>query len=546
MGNYYRESARGVSDGLATTLRVLGRTDNEAAVRVLIPALDSRHESIREGALEALLGRRSAAGGREILGRLHAMPDRWKEIIRERRGGLSRTLRDAVLGADRQLCENACRAAVWFGEYDLIATLLNVLEDQTTGNRDLAAAAVLGLVDALHEALAGPRDARDRRDPQLVRQHVLASLEASLRRYVQHERTEVIGAFLCLVGRDNATLKTILQDPHHPTFLPMVETLSTGEHGAVLRLLLSFLDDPHCPSAVLPIIGKRGDRQFVRSLLRKIGREPSPVVGQNLKRITAIGWTHDLEGFLEQLDDAAQHGAVRLVMSTGIPRLEAFSVIEHVLLQGRPGGRREAAAALVEFSGAAANALAMKALGDTDPQVQANVISQLRRRGIPGVLPRLVEMVDVPHGVVRKAVREALEEFTFQRYIGAFDMLDEEVRHSTGMLVKRIDPQTLPQLEAELKSPARTRRLRGLAVARAIDLMGRLEPVIIDLLGDEDHLVRAEAAAALAGCRSQASRQALEDALDDRNLPVREAAQRSLTQRDQAAPPQEPDHQPQD
>lgn len=281
---------RNVSDGLATTFEVLTKTDNEAAVRVLIPALDSPYESIREGALTAILTRRSPAGGRELLSRLHTMPERWKEIIRRQHGRMTQAIRDALLGADRQMCLNACRAAVCFREYDLVPTLLNILEDRTAERAEIAAETMLELVGQLYEELAGPRDYSDYRDPQLVRRHVLVSLEPSVSRFARHERREVIEAFLLVTRRDNVTLKRILQDPHHATFLVMVDVLTHSTHGGVMRLLLSLLDDPHVPSAALSVIGNRSDLKFVDYLLRKIGREPSLPVRQNLKRITSIAW----------------------------------------------------------------------------------------------------------------------------------------------------------------------------------------------------------------------------------------------------------------
>ena len=51
--------------GLATTFQVLAKTENEAALAVLLPALDYPQASVQEGALAALLNRRSPlAGGR--------------------------------------------------------------------------------------------------------------------------------------------------------------------------------------------------------------------------------------------------------------------------------------------------------------------------------------------------------------------------------------------------------------------------------------------------------------------------------------------------
>jgi hypothetical protein len=305
----------------------------------------------------------------------------------------------------------------------------------------------------------------------------------------------------------------------------------------VVRLLLNFLDDPHAPSAAVTVVGNRGDVPFVRYLLRKIGREPSPVVRQNLKRITSITWLRDLESYLEQLDDAGQHAVVRLLMTSGIPRQQAFSVIEHVMRSGSPGGRRAAAQALEEFNGTEANFLAMAALDDSDPHVQAAVLGHIRGRGIPGMLSRLIDLLESPHLMVRQAARKSLAEFSFKRFISAFDMLDEEVRRSTGALVKKVDPHTIPQLQSELCSRVRTRRLRGLAIARAMGVVADVEPLVIDLLQDEDHLIRAEAAIALAAVRSEASRRALDKALGDRSLAVQEAARTSLAAGKESMPP---------
>ena len=161
---------------------------------------------------------------------------------------------------------------------------------------------------------------------------------------------------------------------------------------------------------------------------------------------------------------------------------------------------------MADFRGAEANTLAMRALRDPDPQVQAKVVPQLRSRNIPGTLSVLLELVESPYDVVRRAAREALAEFSFKRYLATFEMLDAEVRRSTGLLVKRIDPHTVPLLREELKSPMRTRRLRGLAVAQAIEAVEVLEPLVIDLLEDEDHMVRVEAATTLGLAASPAGR----------------------------------------
>ena len=520
--------------GLDNTLSVLAKTDNEAALRVLVPALDSPHSSIQLGALRALLQRRSPAGHQEILRRLHFMPSSWKSVISEHRGRMLRTLRDAVLSSDAQRCSNACQAAVWFREYDVVPTLLNALGQRTQQQRELLAATVLELVKALHTELLQANSEPNRgRDPQIVRSHTVTALEASVEKFLIHERIEVIESFLLLTSRENPILGRLLTSQHHVAYSPVVSVLSEGQHPAIIRLLLSFLEDPHVPPSVLKVIAGRADLKFVQSLLRKIGRAPSRAVAQNLKRIESIRWLRGSPAFYDQLDDAAQHGVVRLVMASGIPRLQAFSTVEFILMRGKPGGRREAAEALKQFNGVEANALALRALHDRDPQVQATIVGQLRRRSIPGVLSELVELIDSPHALVRKAVRESLSEFHFNRYLGAFDILDEEVRQSTGALVMKIDPQATHLLRREMRCGARGRQQRALAMAQAMDAVEQIEEDVIDLLKDGDYLVRAEAASALGRSTTLRSELALSHVAKDSHPTVRQAAQRSLHEREE-------------
>jgi len=519
-----------VGEGLKTTFALLAKTDNEAAVRVLLPALDSPYAAVRDGALEAIVSRRSPEGHREILRRLDRLDASWHRIIAAHSHRMAPTLREAVLGDDLALCCNACRAAVWFREYELVPALITVLETPLSPASDLAGRTLGELVGILCHELASPVRLYDRRDPQVVRGHLLSSLELSIKRFAGHRRREVVEAFLLLAARDNLTLKQVLRDPLHPAFSAVTDVLGKSQQGSVIWLLLSFLEEPQAPAAAISLISRRSDPRFVRALLQKTGREVSAVVFQNLKRIDSFAWLKSAQGLLDQLDEQAQKAAVRLVMNSGVPRARAFETIRYLLLHGNEGGRRAASEALEAFQGAEANELALLAADDEDPQVQANVLVQLRRRGIPGAVLRLVEMLDSPHPVVRKAARKSLVEFTFKRFLAAFDMLDEEVRRSTGALVRKVDAQTIPLLKLELESKIRKRRLRALAMARAIGVEAELESAIIERLQDEDHLIRAEAAAALGRLNTPSARRALSQAMEDRSQAVQEAARRSLAE----------------
>ncbi len=367
---------------------------------------------------------------------------------------------------------------------------------------------------------------------------MIATLGLSVAQFSRHRRREVIEAYLRLVHRDDEILTQILQNPRHAAFVTLVNLLSKSPHGSIIALVTSFLDDPQVPSAVLSVTAKRTDLQFVRGLLRKVGDWPTATVAQNLKRIDSIAWTRCVEEVINQLDEAEQEAAVRVVMASATPRAQAWPLVEHLLFHGKPAGARAAAEALERFQGAEANRIVLGALDyHGDPEVQARVLSQLRSRGIPGALTRLLRFVESPHPKVRLAAQNSLAEFTFQRFLGSFDLLDDEARQNHGEIVKKVDPQTVPELRAEIASQVRTRCLRGLAIARLLDLAPQVEDAVLDLLRHTDPIVRAEAVATLFGSRSQRGQEALVRALDDPSPTVRAAACESFQSPNLVRPP---------
>ena len=193
------------------------------------------------------------------------------------------------------------------------------------------------------------------------------------------------------------------------------------------------------------------------------------------------------------------------------------------------GDQPEAIRQLVEGVRAGlASQILLGVTGSGKTFTMANVVAQLRERGIPGAISRLIQLLDSPHDVVAKAAQSCLSEFNFNRYVTVFDMMEDDIRRSTGLLVIRIDANAVNLLAEELKSRSRTQRLRGLQVAMAMDAVHHVEPLIINLLKDDDHFVRADAARTLAYCNSLLTQQSLRDALMDRSVVVREAAEQSL------------------
>lgn len=517
-----------MTGGTQTTFELLGNTENDAAAPVLLVALDSSQREIRDQALTALLQRHSSTAELNILGRWNDLSLRWKTQVAERAGWLSGAIKKAVLARDARLYECGCAAAVFTRDYDLIPVLVQAAIDRANPYAVRAAAATLELAELLSEELAAPRDYRIRRDPQMQRAHVLAGLEKAAISFDEHGRRELLEAFVLLASREDAVLKRILQSPTDRSFLPLVEVLTNSSRPGAQRLLLSYLDDPHAPLPAIHIVGRRSDVSFLRHLARKIGGEPTPVTRMNLKRIETLPWITGNLGVLDALSETEQPGAVHLAADSSAPRHHAFEVVAYVLRQGQVPGRRVAAKLLAEFCGAEANEMVLRGLADSDPLVRAACAGQLRERGVPGAINRLLQLLDSPHQAEREAAQAGLAEFRFERFAANFDNLSAEARTTAGPLVRRVDPQAIDHVRAEFDAPTRGRRKRALEMALALSAVAELQAEAAKLLRDEDQYLRIDAIRALATIDSPTVRQLLRDALLDPQALVQQAAEVAL------------------
>ena len=517
-----------MAGGLEKTFSVLAKTQNEAAVRILIGALDASDRNIQVCALRALLARRSAEGQRELLRRWHNLSTYWKKIVADSSGRLSNAIRDAIHGPDEQLHRNGCDAALTLHEYAMLPALIAAAEQTSNSRADHSAETLLLLADCLFEELAAPRNYQNRRDPSLVQSHVSGALERSVVRYGQHKRREIVEAYLLLTGPRNGVLNHILQHPSDKAYVTLVRLLSNSPRRGVMRLILDSLNDPRAPAVLYTILARRKDVSFVRHMLKRFADGVPKTALSNLKQIESFSWLCDETNLLSALNGEEQRGAIHLVMASGMSRRDAFEVVDSILAHGAAEARREAAHVLAEFDRADASASVRRALKDDDSLVRATAARQLRESGSSGAMTTLFDLVQSPDEAVRDAARESLGEFTFERFLTSLETLDDDSLEVTGQFVKRVDPRAVDALRKELSNPLRVRRLRAIRMAVAMTAVSEVEPLVIKLLFDEDSVIRAAAAEALVQSPSPASRAALLEVSFDRSEIVRGAAEVTL------------------
>jgi HEAT repeat protein len=517
-----------MSTPLARTFDALARSRNDAATATLIATLDSTDSTVVEGAVLALSRRSSKAGHLAVLRRWHTLPPSVKQAINQNDGRMGGALHDALLGADEQLFANAATVAQESGEFDLAPTLIMVAEQSKDDRGRVATQLVRDMVDRLIVAAGAETSDGYSRHPETIRRSVLESLERSVERYPIHGRRELVEAFVILGGTGESSLRAILEAPHHPSHQTIVDMLNTSSTGDVLKLLTAFLAAPEAPAAARNVVARRTDAAFVAALLSMPLDATNPALIKNLERIRSYAFLESPESACRRLSPESQAAAMRLLALSGVGDAAKLDFAGALLARGATPARVAACEALESISGQRSNELVLAALADPESDVQVVATRQLRDRHIPGTMAKLIELVSSPHPAVQDAARQSLAEFSFANFMARYETLDDETRRSTGALVALIDVNCLTLLEQEMSSLVRRHRLRAIEVAENMGVVPRLAHALVERLDDEDHMVRAAAASALAECSSMDVRDALLDALGDRSHAVQTAARESL------------------
>jgi hypothetical protein len=528
------QSERAVQAGLQATCQVLTKSRNRAVLPVLLAGMRSSSPEVRADVLLAAIRRHDVLTHTQLVRHFAELDEADQAILCEAHRAMPHragpVMKKAVIDGDASLCLNACAIILAAGDYELFPTLIKAAENRRHPFREDVLASISGLADRLHQDLAqwaaGVRDGMH--DPSFKRHQVLGALEQALSRYAQHQRIEILDAFLLLAPTDNTTFLKILRDTGHACHAELVAELSASQDSAVMERLVDLLRDIEAPSAVLDVIAQRDDQEFLNILLHEI-KHPAPLrVLHNMKRMRRVVWLESHREKLLELDGRAQTVAIDLATSSGISREALFELLSTFMRGGMAEGRRASCRALAQFNDAKSDALVFAALDDPDAGVQAAAVRQLRARRLPDALQRLVALLDSPSSEVRDAARSSLAEFNFIRYRAMFDLLDEDAARTTGKLVHKVDNTAIQKLSEELTSPSLTARLRGIELAVAMAAADDVLPQLIQLARHENGTVRKEAVLALGHCERGDARKALEAAAHDSVGSVVEAARQSL------------------
>jgi HEAT repeat protein len=216
------------------------------------------------------------------------------------------------------------------------------------------------------------------------------------------------------------------------------------------------------------------------------------------------------------------------LLLAGIDESAREEVREWVLRFGEPDARAFALRELGQLPAEAVRAAVADGLDSGDARIQAWALSEARTSRIPDAMQRLIEALDSERPEVVEAARGELSSFNLAWLLANLERITPAEGGWVSRLLRKINPNLVEELTAELRHPIRRHRIRAAYAARVLRLQQDVLPALLQMLADTDAPVRRIAVDVLTDVPTTAVQSALRSHADDPSARVREAVEAAL------------------
>ncbi len=522
-----------MAEPFAQTFQTLTTTANPFAGELLIAALDVPLVSIQTEAVRSLLTRSGVREQMEAVRRYPQFAPPVQRQLEQSATALFPAIRQCLLlgrgDYDLPALELA-RAGETFG---LIETLLDVLRSERTGLYEEAVNTLRHLVNRLYEHLYGHKDAGKPplKNASQIQHLVTLALDQSLSQFQDLAHAEVVVESLFALSRpgDAIPQKLLAQGTLECRSLAK-ELLQTSRHPGVMRFVLDSISKPYPPPRVVDALQYREDPEFILAMLRWVPKRWTNTQERNLKQLEKLAWLEKGTEALEMIPEDLQVALVTLTSATGLSRETKQELRQWVVRHGSSEARSAALAVLEELNSETVQEIVLGSLESEDPNVQAWATGQLRSHKVPDALQKLIDQLDNPEACVQAVARQELQGFDLECLLSRFESMSPAALANASKLLQKIDPDCLMRLMYEFHHPIRRRRIRAIRGALAFGWHALVLPALMQLLKDEDALIRRTTIEVLGQIPGPEILAALVSMQNDPHPRVRDAAEEALAQ----------------
>ncbi|MFK8110732.1 MAG: hypothetical protein AB8B91_00935 [Rubripirellula sp.] len=507
---------------LQNTYETLATTRNEAAVDVLLDALNFQDEAIRRLALLALLRREESRAPMQLLRNWEKLSPKEIQLLRKKRKWFVEAIEQCLAG-DAELVLSAIRAAKDLSINEVLPTFITLAESSgTLAIKQAACSAVVAMVESLG------RDARADRDQPTVRGPILLRLADSVRRFSMHRVDPLVDAYLLVSTWGDGDLRQMIggQSPERDLIR---KRFTSTTHRGVIELLAGFIRRRKIPEWVGQLIQSRVDEDFRNALLGAITCEPSATVLRNLRDIGMPKSCQGGEEVLLSVSPELQAALVHLYTVTSKDIVQTLHLIAASI---------ECTDSKVEL--AASLALSRCEIPEIDMWMRAAIpVADLDEEAIADddnarLLNRLIRLLDHRDAGVVRGVRRVLEPLHADEMLHRFEALRPRSRRRLGRVVMMIDPDAINRVRDALRHPVLGNRLQAIAMADALAVVDLLSDSFAHISRDDHQEARVRAAQAMADATNSTTLGLLQEMIALPECQVRDAALSALEKRQKA------------
>jgi HEAT repeat protein len=484
--------------GVAATFSLLRTMPSEMQRAFSEAALREPYPELQTAALEALADPQRL--NRPDVALLH-YPELLPEVkarVADRKGLFLDLARQEVRSPQDRRRRSAYAVLGALAEFDAVPALIQGATDPSTLVREAVLEALERLALLYRYHLANARGQADERSREFVERHraaIVAAVGALLRTYPGHQRRIFLDLALESGGDAyEAVSEAVPARADAPLHRAFVEAFEAAQTEPAVELLFKLALEPgsRLREMALGVMRRRRDPAFARAIGAWLARLSPERVAALAERVTEVPWWPAVEAAAD-LDPLAATKVMELLSKAPLDPERRDWMILHFLGNPREEVRVRALVVLQAFRSALLPEAAGRALGDPSDAVKLAAARAISILDVPNKARLLGPLLQSSSEELRRlAVRELSRE-GFARYMESFDRLSPGHRQAAARALAKIDGAMLDRLAEEVSSLDPERRLKALQVVGYVDAEKDLRTLLMDLIADPDHRVRATA-----------------------------------------------------
>lgn len=484
--------------GIETTFTLLAKNGSAAALEAVVEALSEPNAAIQARAVSVLLSHDVRYGLRSIVEHFHLFDTPTQKLVEGEIQLFRPILRDLLTTGTEQLRLNVISIVRRSRHFDSLELAVQALEDPSAVVREEAIAALVAEAERLGEGtsrVGGGDELGARKVLEEHREKMASLLADALDSYGFHKERRFLYVLMELGAAAMPVVvnRVVLED--HPASEDFVAILRNATSVSSIDILMRLCLERSERLRRLgeEALGTRRGRTFARALADWLLSLEEPELSTRASRFNHLPWFPAFFEYVLDFEPRVHLRTLRFIENSRMPAADKATWAGRLVGASDPDVRLAAVTLLAGTDAPTAIDALTRALADQHEPVVKVAVDAIIAMKLPEKVKLLTPLLTSPFESVRHLIARELSRENFERYLRTFDKLDPRTRQLAGRAIAKIDADMAERLADELRSLDPERRLKALQITGAVGKEKELEPILLELLADPSHKVRATA-----------------------------------------------------